>query len=131
MLDHLTLLVADVARAKSFYDAALMPVGIAVVFSVLAEETGTHAYHGYGSGGRPYFWIGHGGAATGPMHVAFTAPTRAAVDAFYATALAAGGRDNGPPGVRPHYHSSYYGAFVLSPDGHNVEAVCHGPAVIG
>ncbi|MGI8840792.1 MAG: VOC family protein [Caulobacteraceae bacterium] len=128
MLDHISLTVGDVGRAKAFYDAALAPLGITALWSVSAEETGTQAYHGFGSGGRPYFWIGGGAATTGGAHVAFTALDRATVDAFHKAALAAGGRDNGAPGPRPHYHPDYYGAFVLDPDGHNIEAVCHGPA---
>ncbi len=127
MLDHIGLTVGDVARAKAFYDAALAPLGVGLVMSVSAEETGGQAYLGYGSNGRPYFWVGGGEMTTGALHVAFTAPDRAAVDAFHKAALAAGGRDNGAPGVRPHYHPDYYGAFVLDPDGHNIEAVCHAP----
>ena len=83
---------------------------------------------GFGAGQKPFFWIGDGESPSGPLHVAFTAGSRAAVDAFYAAALRAGGKDNGPPGLRPHYHANYYGAFVLDPDGHNIEAVCHAPA---
>jgi catechol 2,3-dioxygenase-like lactoylglutathione lyase family enzyme len=136
MIDHIGLSVRDFDAAKAFYDAAFAPLRIGVVMSVGAEETGGSAYLGYGprgddrdiQAGKPSFWISGGETATGPMHVAFTARTRAAVDAFYAAALAAGGRDNGPPGVRPHYHPNYYGAFVLDPDGRNVEAVCHAPA---
>jgi catechol 2,3-dioxygenase-like lactoylglutathione lyase family enzyme len=136
MLDHIGLTVRDVDRAKAFYDAALAPLGITVVMSVGAEETGAFAFLGYGptadrrdiQAGKPSFWIGGGETATGPMHVAFTAPDRAMVDAFHAAALAAGGRDNGGPGLRPHYHPNYYGAFVFDPDGRNVEAVCHAPA---
>ncbi len=75
--------------------------------------------------GKPSFWIGEGEPASGPLHVAFAAKTRAAIDAFYAAALQAGGTDNGPPGLRPHYHANYYAAFVRDPDGNNIEAVCH------
>jgi catechol 2,3-dioxygenase-like lactoylglutathione lyase family enzyme len=128
MLDHIGLTVSDVGRAKAFFDAALAPLGIAPVMSVTAEESGGHAHTGYGSEGRPYFWIGGPGPATTGVHVAFTAAGRAGVDAFYAAAMAAGGRDNGPPGIRAHYHPNYYGAFVLDPDGNNIEAVCHQPA---
>jgi catechol 2,3-dioxygenase-like lactoylglutathione lyase family enzyme len=127
LLDHISLCVADVARAQTFYDRALAPLGISLMMSVSAEETGGEAFMGYGSDGRPYFWISGGTPLTGRLHVAFTAEDRASVDAFYAEALAAGGRDNGGPGVRPHYHPNYYGAFVLDPDGHNIEAVCHAP----
>lgn len=127
MLDHLGATVTDIDRSRRFYDAALAPLGISVIMEVTPEQTGGETHLGYGSGGKPYFWIGTGGAATGRMHVAFAVPTRAAVQAFYEAAMAAGGRDNGPPGIRPHYHPNYYGAFVLDPDGLNVEAVCHAP----
>jgi len=127
MLDHIGLTVTDYAQARAFFDAALAPLGIGKVMEVTAEQTGGHAHAGYGSDGRPYFWFGTGGPPTGQVHVAFTAKDRATVDAFYAAALAAGGRDNGPPGIRAHYHPTYYGAFVLDPDGHNIEAVCHQP----
>ncbi|HEX3408564.1 MAG TPA: VOC family protein [Caulobacteraceae bacterium] len=128
MLDHVSLAVSDTRKAKAFYDAALAPVGVTVMFAPPADAAGNVSHVGYGSDGRPYFWIGQGELASGRAHVAFTAATRAAVDAFYAAGLAAGGRDNGAPGLRPHYHPNYYGAFVLDPDGHNIEAVCHAPA---
>jgi catechol 2,3-dioxygenase-like lactoylglutathione lyase family enzyme len=96
--------------------------------SVSAEETGGVAFMGYGSNDRAYFWVSGGASPTGRLHVAFTAENRAQVDAFYAAAIAAGGRDNGAPGVRAHYHPDYYGAFVFDPDGHNIEAVCRQPA---
>ena len=127
MLDHVGATVSDLARSRAFYDAALAPLGIAVIMEVTPEQTGGSGHLGYGSGGRPYFWIGNAGPATGRLHVALAAPDRKAVDAFYAAAIAAGGRDNGPPGLRPHYHPNYYGAFVLDPDGLNIEAVCHTP----
>ncbi len=95
---------------------------------VTAEQTGAGAYLGYGEGSKPYFWIGEAGRPTEQLHVAFATDTRAKVDAFYKAAMAAGGRDNGPPGIRAHYHPNYYGAFVLDADGHNIEAVCHAPA---
>ena len=103
---------------------------------VSAEETGHGAAVGFGApgpaedfqSGKPSFWIGEGEPVSGPMHVAFVARSRAAVNAFYAAALKAGGTDNGAPGLRPHYHANYYGAFVVDPDGNNVEAVCHLPA---
>ncbi|WP_199698887.1 VOC family protein [Oleomonas cavernae] len=94
---------------------------------VTVEQTGAEAHVGLGTQGKPFFWISSGGRPAGHMHIAFAAPDRASVDAFYEAALAAGGKDNGAPGLRPHYHANYYGAFVLDPDGHNVEAVCHGP----
>jgi catechol 2,3-dioxygenase-like lactoylglutathione lyase family enzyme len=120
MLDHIGLTVADAARARAFYDRALAPLGITVMM------TGPE-HAGYGSQGKPYFWIGTGPSPAGHVHVAFTTPDRKTVDAFHAAALAAGGRDNGGPGLRPHYHPDYYAAFVLDPDGHNIEAVCHKP----
>jgi catechol 2,3-dioxygenase-like lactoylglutathione lyase family enzyme len=116
VLDHVGLTVSDYARAKDFYTAALKPLGI-----TLMNEFGSDAA-GFGRD-KPYFWIAPGDAS-GPIHVAFGAATRADVDAFYAAAMAAGGKDNGAPGVRAQYHPDYYGAFVLDPDGHNVEAVC-------
>ncbi|MES2035595.1 MAG: VOC family protein [Pseudomonadota bacterium] len=127
MLDHLGATVSDIDRSRRFYDAALAPLGIAVIMEVTPEQTGGTSHLGYGDGDKPYFWIGDGGDQTGRMHVAFAVTTRAAVDAFHAAALAAGGKDNGAPGLRPHYHPNYYGAFVLDPDGLNVEAVCHAP----
>ena len=83
---------------------------------------------GFGANGKPDFWIGGEGGLNKPLHVAIVAKDRATVDAFYKAAMAAGGRDNGAPGIRAHYHPNYYGAFVLDPDGHNIEAVCHTPA---
>jgi catechol 2,3-dioxygenase-like lactoylglutathione lyase family enzyme len=127
MLDHISVTVSDFARAKAFYAKALAPLGIGVMMEVTPEQTGAGGGVGFGSSGKPFFWFGSG-EAVGAAHVAFTANTRAEVDAFYREALAAGGRDNGPPGLRPHYHPDYYGAFVLDPDGHNIEAVCHAPA---
>jgi catechol 2,3-dioxygenase-like lactoylglutathione lyase family enzyme len=124
MLDHMGFGVSDFARAKSFYEKALAPLGIGIVMEVTPEQTGGHAAVGFGKDRKPFFWIGRG-QASGHLHVAFTASSRGEVDAFYAAAMAAGGRDNGPPGLRAHYHPKYYGAFVLDPDGHNIEAVCH------
>jgi catechol 2,3-dioxygenase-like lactoylglutathione lyase family enzyme len=128
MLDHIGFAVSDFARSKAFYEQALAPLGYSVVMQVTPEETGGDSYAGFGEGFKPYFWIGTGAALQGRLHVAFVAKDRAGVDAFYRAALAAGGRDNGAPGLRTLYHPNYYGAFVLDPDGHNVEAVCHAPA---
>ncbi len=128
MLDHVGLGFSDYGATLEFYQRALAPLGIAVVMQITKEETGG-AFEGAGLGrdGKPFFWI-HGGARVSPgIHVAFAADSRAAVDAFYEAAIAAGGTDNGAPGIRPHYHPNYYGAFVLDPDGHNIEAVCHRP----
>lgn len=127
MLDHVGLTVSDFKASRAFYDQALQPLDARVLMEVGAEQTGAGPYAGYGRD-RPVFWIGAMGPRTGPAHVAFAAESRAQVDAFHKAALAAGGRDNGAPGLRPHYHPNYYGAFVLDPDGTNVEAVCHAPA---
>lgn len=129
MLDHLSLVVSDLPRSQRFYAAALAPLSIVQLVEVSAEQTGGRAYAGFGAAGemRSFFWIGAANQGGGAVHVAFAAQTRAQVDAFYQAALAAGGRDNGPPGLRPHYHPDYYGAFVLDPDGHNVEACCRAP----
>ena len=117
MIDHLTLKVRDLAVSKPFYVKALEPLG----YSVQMEFEGTC---GMGPPGKPALWITQGGSLA-PMHIAFEARDRAAVDAFHAAATGVGGRDNGPPGVREQYHPSYYGAFVFDPDGNNIEAVCH------
>ena len=127
MLDHVGVAVSDYDRAKAFYQAALAPLGIALLFEVTAEQTGAEAHAGFGAAGRPFFWIGTGARPTQSIHVAFAAPDRATVAAFHAAALAAGGSDNGAPGLRPHYHADYYGAFVLDADGNNIEAVCRQP----
>jgi catechol 2,3-dioxygenase-like lactoylglutathione lyase family enzyme len=126
MLDHVGLSVSDFARSKAFYEKVLAPLGFGLVMEVTRAESGG-TYEGAGFGHKkPDFWIGVGGGKlSGPLHVAFAARDRAAVDAFYETAIAAGATDNGAPGLRPHYHPNYYGAFVLDPDGHNIEAVCH------
>jgi catechol 2,3-dioxygenase-like lactoylglutathione lyase family enzyme len=120
MLDHVGIAVTNAAKAKGFYLAALAPLGIAPIMEFPDAI-------GFGASGKPFFWIGVAETAT-PLHVAFVAADRATVDAFHKAALAAGGRDNGGPGLRAHYHPNYYGAFVLDPDGHNIEAVCHTPA---
>ncbi len=127
MIDHIGLAVSNLDRAKAFYLNALRPLGIGVIMEVSAEETGADAHAGFGKENKAFFWIGGGAKAKGGTRVAFTAGARAEVDAFYRAALAAGGRDNGAPGLRPHYHPHYYGAFVFDPDGNNVEAVCHRP----
>jgi len=127
MLDHIGIAVTDSARSKAFYDAALAPIGIGLIMEVPAEVTQSGGGAcGYGKDQKPFFWFGQGKASEG-VHVAFSVHTRDLVDAFYAAAIAAGGKDNGAPGLRPQYHPHYYGAFVLDPDGHNIEAVCHVP----
>jgi catechol 2,3-dioxygenase-like lactoylglutathione lyase family enzyme len=127
MIDHIGFAVSNMERSKTFYVDALKPLGIAVVMEVTAEQTGADAHAGFGKGNKAFFWIGGGPKPKGGTHIAFAAPTRADVDAFYRAALAAGGRDNGPPGLRPHYHPDYYGAFVFDPDGNNIEAACRRP----
>lgn len=124
MIDHMTFGVTDFARSVAFYDRAFQPLGVTRLFTVPLEHTHGVNVTGYGDD-RPWFWIAEEDATRGKLHVALTAPDRASVDAFHAAALAAGGTDNGVPGPRPHYHADYYGAFVLDPDGHNIEAVCH------
>ncbi|WJS84698.1 VOC family protein [Paracoccus sp. TOH] len=127
MIDHIGIPVSDLPRARAFYDRALAPLGVGLLMEVTEEVTGGHGAHlGYGREGKPFFWIGSGRPAGPGAHVAFAAPDRATVDAFHAAALAAGGRDNGAPGLRPEYHPGYYGAFILDPDGNNIEAVHHG-----
>ena len=128
MLDHVGLAVSDIGKSRAFYQKALSPLGIMLLYDITAEQTDGEAYIGFGEDQKPYFWIGTGKRARGGLHVAFTAVDRETVDKFHAAALAAGGRDNGAPGLRPHYHENYYGAFVLDPDGNNIEAVCHRPA---
>jgi catechol 2,3-dioxygenase-like lactoylglutathione lyase family enzyme len=128
MIDHIGFPVSDYARSKAFYLQALAPLGYGLVMDVRQEENTGEAAAGFGKDGKPDFWIGSEGGLHQPMQVAIAANDRAMVDAFYRAAMAAGGRDNGAPGIRAHYHPSYYGAFVLDPDGHNIEAVCHEPA---
>jgi catechol 2,3-dioxygenase-like lactoylglutathione lyase family enzyme len=124
MIDHIGFPVSDYARSRSFYEKALAPLGYVLIMEFAETESGSPAC-GFGKDGKPDFWIGGEGGLTGVLHVALAADDRATVDAFYRSALAAGGTDNGAPGLRPQYHPNYYGAFVLDPDGHNVEAVCH------
>ena len=116
-IDHLKIPVRDMAASTQFYEAALAPFGVE-----MAEIEGAVGW----SSGSVDFIVTEGEPAA-PMHIAFAAPDRATVDAFHAAALAAGGRDNGAPGLRPRYHADYYGGYVIDPDGHNVEAVCHRP----
>lgn len=129
MIDHVGFAITDLARARAFYEAALAPLGISLLMEVgpeLTEAGGTAL--GFGADGKPFFWIGDNERVGEGTHVAFAVDSRAKVDAFHQAALAAGGTDHGAPGLRPHYHPDYYGAFVLDPDGNNIEAVCHHPA---
>ena len=132
MIDHTGVNVSDVARSRMFYAAALAPIGYQVLAEIPSAVTGSTEVIGFGEAPKPDFWIA--GATFDkpvnhpPLHVAFRVANRTQVDAFFHAAIAAGGRDNGAPGVRAHYHPDYYGAFVLDPDGHNIEAVCHEPA---
>jgi catechol 2,3-dioxygenase-like lactoylglutathione lyase family enzyme len=123
MLDHVGIEVSDLGRSRAFYEGALAPLGIELVM----EFEGMLGFGKETEQGRnPYFWLAaRGRPAVAGVHVAFGARTPEIVDAFHAAALAAGGEDNGAPGLRPQYHPGYYGAFVLDPDGNNVEAVCH------
>ncbi len=121
MIDHVSLAVKDYAKSKAFYTMALAPLGFMMLTEIM-----DHTVAGFGAT-RPQFWIGQDKPHSTATHVAFIAKTRDAVNAFYEAGLAAGGKDNGKPGLRPEYHKDYYGAFLLDPDGNNVEAVCHTP----
>jgi len=127
MIAHVTLLVSDFERSLAFYLAALEPLEYAIVRQFARGENPAlpWPFAGLGAKGRPDLWLRTAGGPIVPTHLAFAAPDRASVDAFHAAALAAGGRDHGAPGLRPQYHPDYYGAFVLDPDGYNIEAVCH------
>lgn len=128
MIDHIGFPVSDFARAKAFYAQALAPLGYTLVMEVTAEQTADgHVAAGFGKGRKPDFWISGASGPRGALHIAITADDRSMVDAFYQAALAAGAKDNGPPGLRPQYHADYYGAFVIDPEGNNLEAVCHKP----
>jgi len=126
-VDHTSLSVSNFAAAKAFYSAALEPLGITVLMEFSKAVTGSADVAGLGSNGKPFFWLADAGKTTPKVHIAFAAGSRTEVDAFYQAAIAAGGKDNGKPGIRAQYHPAYYGAFVLDADGHNVEAVCHKP----
>jgi catechol 2,3-dioxygenase-like lactoylglutathione lyase family enzyme len=127
MIDHTGLQVSDPAASRAFYEKALEPLGYRVMMDIPKEHTGGKVVFGMGVPPMPDFWVQEGTPNTPRLHIAFAAKSRAMVDAFYQAAIAAGGKDNGPPGPRPHYHPGYYGAFVLDPDGHNIEAVIHTP----
>ena len=121
MIDHIVINVRDIARSTAFYARALAPLG----YKVVREYPGTA---GFGAGPRADIWIFRRDPITAGTHIALLCGSRALVDAFHAAAVAAGGRDNGAAGLRANYHPDYYGAFVLDPDGNNIEAVCHEPA---
>jgi catechol 2,3-dioxygenase-like lactoylglutathione lyase family enzyme len=126
MIDHTGINVSNFEKSKEFYANALAPLG----YQLLKEfnfSVNSPAVAGFGIDGKPDFWIAQGEVNTPRIHIAFQAETREIVQAFYQAALKIGGRDNGAPGLRTHYHPDYYGAFVLDPDGHNIEAVCHVP----
>lgn len=120
MIDHTGVLVSDLGKSIAFYEKALAPLGYVLIMKF--EDK----FAGFGVGGKPDFWIG-AGSPTDKIHIAFRAKGRAEVRSFYDAGMGAGGKDNGPPGIREMYHPDYYGAFVLDPDGHNIEAVCHEP----
>ncbi|GAA0750689.1 VOC family protein [Ideonella azotifigens] len=126
MIDHTGVSVSDYGRSKAFYEKALGAMGYQLLAEMPAELVGTRVA-GFGEPPKPDFWIAEGTPNVPAIHIAFRVASRAIVDAFYREAMAAGGTDNGPPGVRAHYHPNYYGAFVRDPDGHNIEAVCHAP----
>ena len=126
MIDHTGLSVNDFATSRAFFAQALAPLGYKVMMEFPPEQAGGNPVAGFGDS-HPDLWILGGKPTAPPVHIAFRARNRATVDAFYKAPLAAGGRDNGPPGIRAHYHPDYYGAFVLDPDGNNIEAVCHEP----
>jgi catechol 2,3-dioxygenase-like lactoylglutathione lyase family enzyme len=128
MLDHVGLAVSDIERSRAFYDAALEPLGYGLIYEVgpnVTETGGT--WLGYGPDDNPVLWLGDNIRPGQGSHVAFQVASRELVDAFHAAALAAGGADNGAPGLRDHYAPNYYAAFALDPDGINLEAVCHAP----
>lgn len=127
MIDHVSLSVADMDRAKRFYASLLAEIGMELVGEVTAEQTGSVAHVGFGIGRKGQFWLSGDGPQTPHAHICFRAASRNAVRAFHAAGLAHGGTDNGAPGIREIYHPEYYAAFVTDPEGHNIEAVCFEP----
>lgn len=123
-IDHTSLSVADFAGCVSFYEKALGALGVKVLMRFGPDVTGSVEVVGLGRE-KPFLWLADAGKTEPRVHLAIRADNRAQVDAFYKAALEAGGKDNGAPGLRPHYHENYYGAFVIDPEGHNLEAVCH------
>lgn len=126
MIDHTGVGVSNFEKSKEFYTRALEPLGYVKLMEFSEEVTGGDRVAGFGVPAKADFWINSGQPQSPPVHIAFRASSKEQVDQFYAAALKAGGRDNGKPGLRPHYHAGYYGAFVLDFDGHNIEAVFHG-----
>ena len=124
IIDHISLNVADFEAMTAFYEKALAPLGVTTIMRLGKEITGGFEIAGLGRE-KPFLWIAEVGKTEPHMHIALRADSHAEVDAFHKAALAAGGKDNGRPGLRPHYHPGYYGAFVIDPEGHNLEAVCH------
>ncbi|MCY9829420.1 VOC family protein [Vibrio chagasii] len=118
IIDHVGFSVSDLNKSNQFYSKALAPLGIDKVVDLERAS-------GFGKNGKPEFWLEKGCLTKPPVHLAFVADTRKQVDQFYHAAIAFGGKDNGCPGIREQYHPTYYGAFVIDPDGHNIEAVCH------
>lgn len=130
MIDHLSTYARDYDATLAFYRATLEALGYGLQVEMVTTwdtDFPTRRCAAFGPSDKPVLWIVETKQDVTPRHTAFSAPDRAAVDAFYEAALAAGGRDNGAPGPRPQYHENYYGAFALDPDGNNVEAVCHAP----
>jgi len=118
IIDHIELTISDYEKSKEFYSMALAPLNIKLI-----EEV--EGWAGFGRNEKPDFWFGTDENIQSPMHIAFSAGSREEVNKFYEAAISAGAKDNGKPGIREIYHSNYYGAFVIDPDGHNIEAVCH------
>ena len=125
IINHIEFPVADAARSRRFYEAVMEPLGLSLVISIVPGRTAHGgARHGFGKNGYPSLWVHEEAGAKRPIHVAFTAENRETVRAFHAAALANGGTDNGAPGIRERYHANYFAAYVLDPDGNNIEAVC-------
>ncbi|MCF6320336.1 MAG: VOC family protein [Rhizobiaceae bacterium] len=127
MIDHVTLSVIDIKKAKNFYQAALAPLGIKLIAEEPFEQTSRASVLGFGKGRKGLLWIAENGPQTPASHICFRSRNRLNVRRFYQAALSTGGTDNGAPGIRKDYHPQYYAAFVLDPEGHNIEAVCFEP----
>ena len=130
MIDHTGLIVSDFEKSKKFYKSALSAIAYELIAEIPALVNGRANIAGFGEPPQPDFWVIHGTPNVPPVHVAFRVGSRAIVDAFYKAALDAGGKDNGAPGIRAHYHPHYYSAYVRDPDGHNIEAVCHDAPIV-